>query len=442
LAGWTQTCPGGGNYTISLTDKDAVNYSFGNYYGLSRYRLVEYGLEETVMHPIMPRSDWLVRSQEIKKLSEAEVAQAANFTKLSANISFPASFSLLSYIPYVPNERDQGHCGNCWVWGCTAPVEVANRIQNGISDRLSIQFVNSNYNGGSGSSWACCGGWENGFANFYTSQGKFIPWSNANANFRDGGQGCPGSTTTPASSISATPNYLITSIQWHLIPTRGSGITQDQAINNIKAVLNMNKAVTLGFYLPDFNPFWSFWGSSSGVWNPDLYCGLPDGQYPGGHEVTIVGYDGTNPSNRYWIALNSWGIDAAHPDGTYKIKMNMSYDCSNSGYYSYDFGYFDVTFGGNTPPNAPSAPSGPASGTPGSSYSYSATATDPNGDQVKYTFDWGDGTTTDTGLVNSDTRLSASHAWTEAGTYQVKAMATDSKGASSGWSAIQSVAIS
>jgi hypothetical protein len=175
----------------------------------------------------------------------------------------------------------------------------------------------------------------------------------------------------------------------------------------------MNKAVTLGFYLPDFNPFWSFWGSSSGVWNPDLYCGLPDGQYPGGHEVTIVGYDDTNPSNRYWIALNSWGTDAAHPDGTFKIKMNMTYGCSNSGYYSYDFGYFDVTFGGgNNPPNTPTMPSGTISGTPGTSYSYSTSATDPNGDQVKYTFDWGDGTVqSQTGLVNSGTTASASHAW-------------------------------
>ncbi len=70
----------------------------------------------------------------------------------------------------------------------------------------------------------------------------------------------------------------------------------------------------------------------------------------------------------------------------------------------------------------------------GPSNRYSTYATDPNGDQVKYTFDWGDGLTADTGLVNSGTRSSASHAWIAAGTYKVKAMATDSKGASSGWS--------
>jgi hypothetical protein len=75
-------------------------------------------------------------------------------------------------------------------------------------------------------------------------------------------------------------------------------------------------------------------------------------------------------------------------------------------------------------------------------YSYSTYATDPDRDQVKYTFDWRDGTTANTGPVNSGTRSSASHAWSKAGTHQVNVMATESKGASSGWSAIRNVAIS
>ena len=133
-------------------------------------------------------------------------AQASNATNImaQANLSFPASFSLLSHLPYVPSERDQGSCGNCWVWGCTAPIEVANYFQNGVSDRLSIQYFDSNYNGGTGS-WACCGGWEGTFNDFYSAQKKFIPWSNANANYHDGNHGCGGSTGVPAGSISMTP---------------------------------------------------------------------------------------------------------------------------------------------------------------------------------------------------------------------------------------------
>ena len=137
-------------------------------------------------------------------------------------------------------------------------------------------------------------------------------------------------------------------------------------------------------------------------------------------------------ANRYWIALNSWGTTTAHPDGLFKIREDMNYDCSNSGYYSYDFGYFDVTF--NNPPATPSTPVGTLSGKARTSYSYSTSAADPDKDQVEYTFNWGDGTTSTTGLANSGMTTSASHAWRRAGTYLVKAMATDSKGATSGWS--------
>jgi len=92
-------------------------------------------------------------------------------------------------------------------------------------------------------------------------------------------------------------------------------------------------------------------------------------------------------------------------------------------------------------PNTPSIPSGPTSGIPGTSYSYSISATDPDGDKVKYTFDLGDGTTSETAFVDSGTSASAAHSWSTAGTYQVKAMATDSIGASSGWSNALTVAI-
>jgi hypothetical protein len=95
----------------------------------------------------------------------------------------------------------------------------------------------------------------------------------------------------------------------------------------------------------------------------------------------------------------------------------------------------------NNPPATPSVSSGPTSGSLGKSYSYSTKATDPDGDQVKYTFDWGDGTTSTTALVSSGTTASASHSWNAAGTYSVKVMATDSKGATSTWSGTLAVSI-
>ena len=69
-------------------------------------------------------------------------------------------------------------------------------------------------------------------------------------------------------------------------------------------------------------------------------------------------------------------------------------------------------------------------------YGYATSAKDPDGDPVKYVFDWGDKTTSWTGLafIDSGKKESVSHKWSQTGTYQVKAMALDDKGAASGWS--------
>ncbi len=99
----------------------------------------------------------------------------------------------------------------------------------------------------------------------------------------------------------------------------------------------------------------------------------------------------------------------------------------------------------NNPPATPSVPSGSTSGSSGTSYSYSTKATDPDGDKVQYTFDWGDGTTSTTSLVSSGASSSASHKWTVSSgstkTFSVRAKATDDNGTDSSWSSSLSVTI-
>jgi hypothetical protein len=104
----------------------------------------------------------------------------------------------------------------------------------------------------------------------------------------------------------------------------------------------------------------------------------------------------------------------------------------------------NVTIADNDPPDSPALPSGPTSGTNKASYRYATSANDPDGDHVKYVFDWGDKTTSWTGLdyIDSGTKESVSHKWSRAGTYQVKAMALDDKGATSGWSGSLTINIS
>ncbi|MEM2598388.1 MAG: CAP domain-containing protein [Thermoproteota archaeon] len=70
----------------------------------------------------------------------------------------------------------------------------------------------------------------------------------------------------------------------------------------------------------------------------------------------------------------------------------------------------------------------------GVSYVFSAFTTDPDGDSLKYVFDWGDGTSSATGFLESGCVACLSHFWSRPGIYMVRVMAIDIKGAGSGWS--------
>jgi hypothetical protein len=160
---------------------------------------------------------------------------------------------------------------------------------------------------------------------------------------------------------------------------------------------------------------------------------------PDGDNVAYVfdwgdgSYTGTG-----WVASGQTGTlgHAWAAAGVYQVR---AYAVDIYGGASGWSGQFQVVI--NTAPNAPSTPSGPSSGLPATSYSYSTAATDPDGQNVYYVMDWGDGTQTNTGWVASGQTASLSHSWAAAGTYQVKAYAVDAYGASSGWSSIKSVAI-
>lgn len=97
----------------------------------------------------------------------------------------------------------------------------------------------------------------------------------------------------------------------------------------------------------------------------------------------------------------------------------------------------------NDPPNTPVKPSGPTSGSVGISYSYATSTTDPDGDDVKYGWDWkGDDLVDDwSGLQTSGTTCSMSYTWTNPGTYELKVKAQDENDALSPWSSALTVVI-
>ena len=143
--------------------------------------------------------------------------------------------------------------------------------------------------------------------------------------------------------------------------------------------------------------------------------------------------------------LDSGSVESASHNwnkaGIYQVKCNATDSKGVSSIWSKPF---NVTIADNDPPNAPLTPLGPTSGRSLTAYKYATSAEDPNGNHMRYVFDWGDGTTSWTGLdfINSGTSKSVFHKWSKSGTYQVKAMAMDDKGAISGWSNALTVNIS
>lgn len=89
----------------------------------------------------------------------------------------------------------------------------------------------------------------------------------------------------------------------------------------------------------------------------------------------------------------------------------------------------------NTKPNKPSKPSGTTSGKVNTEYTYTTSTIDPDGNQVYYLFDWGDGTNSGwVGPYNSGVQASAKHTWTSKSNYQIKVKAKDTLDVESDWS--------
>ncbi|MBM3176211.1 MAG: C1 family peptidase, partial [Chloroflexi bacterium] len=296
------------------------------------------------------------RREWIEKYNKAPKAHIDEQVKRKLALAPTGSLSLLSHLQYTPSERNQGSCGNCWAWAGTGVMEIALSVQRSIKDRLSIQYLNSNFNGGSGVDWACCGGWLSDIASFYSSTGKAIPWSNTNASWQDGSRGCGSSTSVPGANISTTPYYPITSIATQTITTHG--VTQNTAIANIKNVLNQNKAVWFAYFLPttaDWSNFSTFWStqSESTIWDPDFSCGHAWDAGGAGHAVLCVGYNDDDPNNRYWIMVNSWGTAGGNRlNGIFRLAMDMNYGCQDGDRdYMFYWQTLDITYGQTSQPS-------------------------------------------------------------------------------------------
>jgi hypothetical protein len=70
-------------------------------------------LNASIMRPDeVTLMDWIQKSKEAPKTMIDETIQQRVLQSMAEGIG--ASNSLLSHISYIPAERQQGDCGNCW----------------------------------------------------------------------------------------------------------------------------------------------------------------------------------------------------------------------------------------------------------------------------------------------------------------------------------------
>ena len=93
--------------------------------------------------------------------------------------------------------------------------------------------------------------------------------------------------------------------------------------------------------------------------------------------------------------------------------------------------------GPNQPPDRPTI-DGLASGKPGTAYPYNFISVDPDGDEVSYYIEWGDGDTTIWTAFHpsGSPGYNESHSWSTKGKYTIRAKAKDAHGAESNWSTL------
>jgi hypothetical protein len=161
-------------------------------------------------------------------------------------------------------------------------------------------------------------------------------------------------------------------------------------------------------------------------------------------ELTLVpsGYSWGSDHYSFW----EYGYDAIFyheyefnwyyhsPEDTIE-NMNISYTVKSTKVIIATLCEFGQALLIGNPPETPDIPQGPTEGIEGEELTFSASTTDPDGDQLYYKFDWGDDSYSDwVGPVNSGETIEVSNKWNQQGIYQIRVKARDIYNRFSNWS--------
>ncbi len=182
------------------------------------------------------------------------------------------------------------------------------------------------------------------------------------------------------------------------------------ALNPIDVVMDENKNITAHFIEEIYTLSISMSGAGTGSVE---YA--PSEPFLYGDVVTVW----ANASIASFFAVWSGDLNGSSSPETLVMTKNMS---------------IDAEFGLEAAPEVPVI-SGSSEVIHGQSASFSANSTDPEGQQIWYLFDWGDGSNSSwLGPVDSGTPYIESHMWMLPAQYEIHVKAKDSTGLESGWS--------
>ena len=178
-----------------------------------------------------------------------------------------------------------------------------------------------------------------------------------------------------------------------------------------------------------------------GIVNPEDVLEFPDYDWvefdiediavDAGKEYFIVCYTVNETDNAY-----VWG---ANPNDPYPAgQVYISVDNGNTWDGNPPAETADMcfmTYGRNNTKPDPPIIDGPPEGSVNEEYDYEFSAYDPDGDDMTYYVEWGDGKT-DTGFVPSNGASTLSHIWTSKGDYEIRAKLIDVFGYESDWASL------
>ena len=152
-----------------------------------------------------------------------------------------------------------------------------------------------------------------------------------------------------------------------------------------------------------------------------------------GEDITFDGSDSYDPDTGGYIISWHWNFDDGTDGygekithnyssvGTYHVTLTVTDDKSETDTETFDV---VISIANNAPEDL--EVDGPLTGDQNTDYDYTASATDPDeDDMLRFIFEWGDGTTTTSDVVASGVIATVTHNWSKYGVFEVTVRAVD-----------------